>query len=159
MYVVASKGAVLCYFASKKLLLLVYYSRQRIITPLPGCYHKVMTLYDFLLLSFSRRCARVVFVHMLMEWRCFQFWYHPKEALNSGLSSSFFAFNRSINPLTAIPERYKEENFTFSAITTKHLIAKHFVMMLLETDQSEVPVLTTESKHEAGDTQELQANE
>ena len=32
-------------------------------------------------------------------------------------------------------------------------------MMLLETDQSEVPVLTTESKHEARDTQQLQANE
>ena len=32
-------------------------------------------------------------------------------------------------------------------------------MILLETDQSEVPVLTTESKHEARDTQQLQVNE
>ena len=31
-------------------------------------------------------------------------------------------------------------------------------MMLLESDQSEVPVLATESKHEARDTQQLQAN-
>ena len=48
MYVVAPKGAVLCCFASKKL----YYSYiedsgQRIITPLPGCYHKTMELDDF----------------------------------------------------------------------------------------------------------------
>ena len=50
-------------------------------------------------------------------------------------------------------------NFTFSAITTKHPIAKHFVMMLLETDRSEASVLMTESKHEARDTQQLQANE
>jgi len=148
MFVVASKGPVLG-FASKNLLLLVYYSGQRIITPLPGCYHKALKLNDFLLLSFGRRCARVVFAHVLTEWRRFQFWYHPREALNSGLSASFFAFIRSINPLTAIPERYKEVNFTFSGITTKHLITKHFVMMLLESDQSEVPVLATESKHEA----------
>ena len=39
------------------------------------------------------------------------------------------------------------------------IIAKHFVMMLLETDQSEVPVLTTESKQKARDTQQLQVNE
>jgi len=32
-------------------------------------------------------------------------------------------------------------------------------MMLLETVQSEVPILTTESKHEALDMQQLQANE
>ena len=71
MFVVASKGPVLG-FASKNLLLLVYYSGQRIITPLPGCYHKAMKLDDFLLLSFGRRCARVVFVHVLTEWRRFQ---------------------------------------------------------------------------------------
>ena len=82
-----------------------------------------------------------------------------KGGLEIGIICEFFDLNRSINPLTAIPERYKEENFTFSAITTKHLITKHFVMMLLETDQSEVPILTTESKHEARDTQQSQANE
>ena len=32
-------------------------------------------------------------------------------------------------------------------------------MTLLETDQSEASVLTTESKHEARGTQQLQANE
>ena len=101
-------------------------------------------------MSFGRRCARVVFVRMLTEWQRFQFWYHPSEALNSGLSASSFAFNRSINPLTAIPERYKEMNFTFSPITTKYLIAKHFVMILLETDQSEatVPRVRVNTRHE-----------
>ena len=47
MFVVTSKGAVLSCFASKKLLLLVYYLGQRIITPLPDCYHKAMKLNDF----------------------------------------------------------------------------------------------------------------
>ena len=72
----------------------------------------------------------------------------------SGLSASSFAFNRSINPLTAIPERYRDKFHIEREGKTKHLIAKNFVMTLLETDQSEASVLTTESKHEARGTQQ-----
>ena len=43
-----------------------------------------------------------------MEWRRFQFWYQPSEALNEGSADSSFAFWRSINPLTAKPIKPNE---------------------------------------------------
>ena len=52
--------------------------------------------------SSGRRWARVLFIRRLMEWRRFQFWCHPREALGSYASS--FAFRRNINLLTAIPK-------------------------------------------------------
>jgi len=57
--------------------------------------------------SSGSRWASVVFVQRLTEWRRFQFWYQPREALNEGSVDSSFAFRRSINPLMAMPVKNK----------------------------------------------------
>jgi len=56
-------------------------------------------------MSAGRRWARVVLVRMEIEWRRFQLWYHPSDALNSGSVLSCFALTRSIMPFTERPEQ------------------------------------------------------
>ena len=57
-----------------------------------GCYDKWMGEFDGLL-SKIVRCERVVFVQRPYEWRCFHFWYQPREALNSESSRSLLLSN------------------------------------------------------------------
>ena len=51
-------------------------------------------------MSAGRRCAKVVFALIDTVWRRLQLFYHPIDALNSGLELNSFAFNRSIPLLT-----------------------------------------------------------
>lgn len=68
-----------------------------------------------------------------MAWCFFQFWYQPREALNSGLLHNSFAFNRRINPLTAIPVKDKTRSNIFRSLFW-------LVLTTSETDQSQVVI-------------------
>ena len=70
-----------------------------------------------------------------MAWRFFQFWYQPREALNSGSLHNSYAFNRRINPLTAIPVKDKTRSDIFRSLFW-------LVLTTLETDQSQAVVPT-----------------
>ena len=79
--------------------------------------------------------ARVVLDQKLMAWCFFQFWYQPREALNSGSLHNSFTFNQRINPLTAIPVKDKTSSDIFRSLFW-------LVLTSLETDQSQAVVLT-----------------
>ena len=67
-----------------------------------------------------------------MEWRRFQLWYQPTEALDSGSSQNSFPFNRDISPLTTIPERKEKEreirdkqcfdNYMYQKLTNENVL-------------------------------------
>ena len=64
------------------------------------------------------------------------FWYQPRDALNSGSSLNFFAFRRSINPLTAIPMQNKVRRLP-NDWKVKNLTCLEFVLTFVKTGQWE----------------------
>ena len=73
---------------------------------------------------------------VLMEWRRFQFWYQPRDALNSGSSLNSFAFRRSINPLTATPMQNEVRRLPNDR-KVKNLTRLEFVLTSVKTGQWE----------------------
>ena len=86
--------------------------------------------------SSGRRLASVVLVRRLTEWWRFHFWYHPRDALNSGSSLNSFAFRCSINPLTAIPMQNEMRRLRNDR-KDKNLTHLEFVLTFVKTGQWE----------------------
>ena len=83
---------------------------------LPSCNHEPMNWIVFSSKFWGSHWARVVLVRKLMAWCFFQFWYQPREALNSGSLHNSLAFHRRINPLTAIPVEDKTSSNIFRSL-------------------------------------------
>ena len=76
----------------------------------------------------------VVLVLRLTEWRRFHFWYQTRDALNSGSSLNSFAFECSINPLTAIPMQNEVRRLPNDR-KVKNLTRLEFVLTFVKTGQ------------------------